>query len=272
VTGPAEVITAVPTPFTESGDLDLVAARELFGFVARTTGRMFVAGTTGEFPALTDAERLSLIKTALDVAGTRRVLAHVGAADAHRARLLTEAAVALGATRLAAITPYFLAAGPAEVADYFEQVAKAAPGCEVYAYLFPERTGVTVRPRQLARMASRAGLAGVKLSGSAADGLAGFVRAAPAGFRVYSGNDRDLDSVAAKGGAGVVSGVSAALPELFVRRADVTAAVDLLGPSIGRLKYALSLRGLIGTASRMTVGAPGPGTRRQIAALIGELT
>jgi dihydrodipicolinate synthase/N-acetylneuraminate lyase len=32
VTGPAEVITAVPTPFTESGDLDLVAARELFGF------------------------------------------------------------------------------------------------------------------------------------------------------------------------------------------------------------------------------------------------
>jgi 4-hydroxy-tetrahydrodipicolinate synthase len=158
------------------------------------------------------------------------------------------------------------------VADYFEQVAKAAPGCEVYAYLFPERTGVTVRPRQLARMASRAGLAGVKLSGSAADGLAGFVRAAPAGFRVYSGNDRDLDSVAAKGGAGVVSGVSAALPELFVRRADVTAAVDLLGPSIGRLKYALSLRGLIGTASRMTVGAPGPGTRRQIAALIGELT
>jgi len=92
VSGPAEVITAVPTPFTESGDLDLVAARELFGFVARTTGRMFVAGTTGEFPALTDAERLSLIKTALDVAGTRRVLVHVGAADAHRARLLTEAA------------------------------------------------------------------------------------------------------------------------------------------------------------------------------------
>jgi dihydrodipicolinate synthase/N-acetylneuraminate lyase len=40
--------------------------------------------------------------------------------------------------------------GPAEVADYFEQVAKAAPGCEVYAYLFPERTGVTVRPLQLA--------------------------------------------------------------------------------------------------------------------------
>jgi hypothetical protein len=83
-----------------------------------------------------------------------------GAADAHRARLLTEAAVALGATRLAAITPYFLAAGPGEVAHYFEQVAKAAPGCEVYAYLFPERTGVTVRPRQLARIAARAGLAG----------------------------------------------------------------------------------------------------------------
>jgi dihydrodipicolinate synthase/N-acetylneuraminate lyase len=39
MSGPAEVITAVPTPFTESGGLDLVAARELFGFVARMTGR-----------------------------------------------------------------------------------------------------------------------------------------------------------------------------------------------------------------------------------------
>jgi 4-hydroxy-tetrahydrodipicolinate synthase len=50
VTGPAEVITAVPTPFTESGDLDLAAARELFDFVARTTGRMLVAAPPGSSP------------------------------------------------------------------------------------------------------------------------------------------------------------------------------------------------------------------------------
>ena len=270
--GTPDVITAVPTPFTESGGLDIAAARRLFGFIAETTGQMFVAGTTGEFPALDDSERLTLIEVALDVAGPQRVVAHVGAADAYRARRLTEAAVVLGATRLAAITPYFLVPGPGEVAYYFEQVSGAAPGCEVYAYVYPEPTGVTVRPGQLAEIAAAAGLAGAKLSGAAAAGLAAFVAAAPPGFRLYSGDDRDPRAVTAAGGAGVVSGVSAALPELFLRGADVTAAVDLIGPSVGRLKHALALRGLIGPAARMAVGAPGAEVRRRIAALVASVT
>ena len=49
---------------------------------------LFVAGTTGEFPALDDVERLSLIELALAEAGPDRVIAHVGAPDArHSARL-----------------------------------------------------------------------------------------------------------------------------------------------------------------------------------------
>jgi len=59
----------VTTPFTGSGDLDLPAARRLFALAAATTGSMFVAGTTGEFPVLEDAERLALIETALAEAG-----------------------------------------------------------------------------------------------------------------------------------------------------------------------------------------------------------
>ena len=198
---PDDVITAVPTPFTEAGGLDIAAARRLFGFIAETTGQMFVAGTTGEFPALDDSEHLTLIEVALDMAGPQRVVAHVGAADAYRARRLTEAAVVLGATRLAAITPYFLVPGPGEIADYFEQVSGAAPGCEVYAYVYPEPTGVTVRPGQLAEIATAAGLAGAKLS-STNDGaaFAAFVAAAPPGFRLYSGDDRDPRAVAAAGG------------------------------------------------------------------------
>ena len=58
-----------------------------------------MAGSTGEFPALDDAERLSLIELALDEAGPDRVIAHIGAPDARHSARLARAAVALGATR-----------------------------------------------------------------------------------------------------------------------------------------------------------------------------
>ena len=147
-----------------------------------------MAGTTGEFPALEDAERLSLFELALAEAGPDRVIAHIGAPDARHAARLARAAVALGATRIAAITPYYLPARPDELAGHYRRIRDAAPGPELYAYIFPERTGLPVPPPLFAEVAEAAGLAGAKISGSASADLAGYVAAAP-GLRIFSGND-----------------------------------------------------------------------------------
>ena len=147
-----------------------------------------MAGTTGEFPALEDAERLRLFELALAEAGPDRVIAHIGAPDARHASRLARAAVALGAGRIAAITPYYLPARPDELAGHYRRIRDAAPGAELYAYIFPERTGLRVPPPLLAEVAEAAGLAGAKISGSAAADLAGYVAAAP-GLRIFSGND-----------------------------------------------------------------------------------
>ena len=101
----AVVFAAVPTLFSSDGELDLKANRVLYKHVAGLLDGLFVAGTTGEFPALDDSERLSLIELALAEAGPDRVIAHVGAPDARHASRLAQAAAALGAGRIAAITP-----------------------------------------------------------------------------------------------------------------------------------------------------------------------
>ena len=81
------VFSAVPTLFGPGGELDLEANRALYGFVAGLVDGLFVAGTTGEFPALDDEERLALFELALEQAGPDRVIVHIGAADArHRRR------------------------------------------------------------------------------------------------------------------------------------------------------------------------------------------
>src|SRR6516162_3100551 len=164
----AVVFSAVPTLFSSDGEVDTGANRALYKHLAGLLDGLFVAGTTGEFPALDDSERLSLIEVALAEAGPDRVIGHIGAPDARHSARLAKAAVALGATRVAAITPYYLPARPDELAAHYRRIRDAVPGAAIYAYIFPERTGLRVPPPVFAAVASAAELAGAKISGSAA--------------------------------------------------------------------------------------------------------
>jgi 4-hydroxy-tetrahydrodipicolinate synthase len=279
------VFSAVPTLFSSDGELDAGANRTLYKRVAGLVDGLFVAGTTGEFPALDDAERLSLIELALAEAGPDRVIAHIGAPDARHAARLASAAAALGATRLAAITPYYLPARPDEICGHYRRIHDAAPGLELYAYIFPERAGLRVPPPVFAAAAEDAGLAGAKLSGSAASELADYVAAAP-GLRLFSGDDSNPAATMRAGGAGVISGRSGAYPEVYAALAGALRAgeqeaaarhqlvldrIVALGASIGRLKYALQLRGLGGTTARMTVDPPDASLSAAIAAEVAAL-
>ena len=270
------VYSAVPTLFGPDGELDPGANRALYRLLTGLVDGMLVAGTTGEFPSLEDAERLSLFELALAEAGPDRVIAHIGAPDARHAIRLARAAVALGATRIAAITPYYLPARPDELAGHYRRIRDAVPDPELYAYIFPERTGLAVAPSLFGEVAQAAGLAGAKISGTASADLAGYVAAAP-GLRIFSGNDANPWATMRAGGAGVISGRSSAYPEVYAALVKSTPESDpgaqerldrivALGASIGRIKHALGVRGLAGTAARMTVDPPGPELAAAIAA------
>ena len=264
------VLAAVPTPFTADGSLDTDAARRLYRFAADGVDGLFVAGTTGEFPSLDDDERLALVEIGLEAAGPERVIAHIGAPDAHRAARLAAAAVGLGAVRIAAITPYYLAPLPGEVTAYFERIRLAAPSARLYSYIFPERTGLTVQPDQFAALAESVGLAGAKFSGSAARNVAACAAACP-GLKIFSGDDSDLAATLRAGGAGIISARSSAFPEVFralsaalaagdadaaARHQADAAAIAGVCKSIGQIKEALRLRGFGPMHARMPVNAP----------------
>jgi 4-hydroxy-tetrahydrodipicolinate synthase len=282
------VYAAVPTLFAADGSVEEAANRALYAHVCDFVDGLFVAGTTGEFPALEDGERLSLVSAALEVAGPERVIAHIGAASARKAFLLAAWAVALGVRRLAAITPYYLAASPAELTDHYLRIRDAVPASvELYGYIFAERTGVPVPPPLFAQVAAAASLTGAKVSGAAAASLADYVAASP-GLRFFSGDDSNPGRAAGWGAAGVISARSAAYPEVFAALAaalrdgpagEAAAArgqqaldrIVGLGASIGRVKHAIALRGFGTDTARMTVEPPDEATAEAIAAEVAML-
>ena len=267
-----ELVCAPITPFSDDGTLDLHGTRTLFeAILASGIGSVFTPGTTGEFTALSDDERLAVIGCALEVFGPQGVYAHVGAATARQAVALARRAGQLGGRRLAAITPYYLTAGPLSVAEYYRELAAAVLGAELYVYVFPARATTTVSPGELAELARIPGVVGAKISGLSTPEVIEYIRAVPSGFRVLAGNDADLIGLAAAGGAGVVSGVSGVFPAPFVRAVgelDAGTDASYLQPEIDRavaavgagnirlLKAATQLRGLAAGPVRVSIDPP----------------
>ena len=263
-----EVLAAVPTLFGADGSIDPDETRRLHRALRDHLDGVFVAGTTGEFPALTDAERLALFQLALAEWDADAVVAHVGSPATSQAVALAGAATALGVRRLAVLPPYYFAVDRDDVVAHFAAVVRAAGDAEVYAYLFPDRTGVDLPPSLLAELVSVAGVAGAKLSGGAAARFAEYVDALPPGASAWSGADVEMVSVAAAGGRGLVSGMSSADPAAFAALAtavetgaDVTdadarvraVAAGLQGSPAG-IKAALHAQGYRATGSRMHQG------------------
>ncbi|WP_104088665.1 dihydrodipicolinate synthase family protein [Cryobacterium sp. N19] len=278
-----QIISALPVSFSADGTIEWDTFDALLTRVAPHVHAALIAGTTGEFPSLDDDERQEAFRRACLILGTERVIAHIGHASLHQVVRIGRAAAQLGITRMATLSPYYLPADDAAVIDFYRGVTSALPGIEHYVYLFPERTGIVVSPETFGEIMALPGVRGAKLSGAATELLVPYIAQLQPGQELYSGDDSTLPLVLAEGGTGVVSGVSAAYPETFARLAaaldeavdgteaarlqqTVVALVQLTGPSIIRLKAAVSAN-VPGTwESRMSMAAIDDSLRQDLLA------
>src|SRR5215467_1030414 len=102
-------LTAIITPFTPTGDLDLDSAQRLAThLVDAGNDGLVVSGTTGESPTTTDAEKERLIRALVEAVGDRAVVvAGTGTNDTRHAVELSQQAEKAGAHGLLVVTPYY---------------------------------------------------------------------------------------------------------------------------------------------------------------------
>ena len=234
------VITAMVTPFTGDGALDLDGAVELARWlVACGNEGLVVAGTTGEAPTLSHDEQIDLIAAVIDATDVP-ILAGAGSNDTAAAIELTERATAAGAAGILSVTPYYNRPPQAGLQIHFRAVA-AATHLPVIIYDIPMRTGRKVNTDTLVSLAHEVdNIAGVKDAAGDPAETGHLIAAAPEGFEVYSGDDAmtlPLLAVGAVGVIGVATHWTAAEHVAMFdawERGDVTAARRInagMGPS-----------------------------------------
>ena len=201
------VLTAMVTPFTDDGELDLDRAATLAdSLVAQGNDGLVVSGTTGEAPTTSDEEKSTLLRAVVDAVGHRaHVLAGVGTNDTRHTVELARAAEKAGASGLLVVSPYYSRPPQAGLQAHVERVASST-GLPVMLYDIPVRTGVAFSPATLEALAGHPQVVAVKDAKDDLGATSWLVR--ETGLAVYSGTDQLNLPLLSIGGVGMVSVVS----------------------------------------------------------------
>lgn len=197
------VLTAMVTPFTAEGGLDLDGAAALASWlVDQGNDGLVISGTTGESATTTDAEKAQLLRVVVAAVGDRAaVVAGVGTNDtAHSVGLAREAAEA-GADGLLLVTPYYNKPPPAGVLAHCERVA-GTTDVPVMLYDIPGRAGTALDTSTLVQLAAHPNIVALKDAKLDLEATSQVLRSAE--LAVYSGQDSWTLPLLAIGAVGVV--------------------------------------------------------------------
>jgi len=254
------VLTAIVTPFDESGAVDEQAFVALMSHLAANGSDGFVvAGTTGEASTLTEREHLNLIELAIaERPAGKTIIAGTGTNDTAQAVHMTERASELGADAMLVVTPYYNRPSRLGLMRHYEAVAGATDK-PIVLYNIPGRTATNMPPDLLAELAQIPNIEAVKQANAEElqpiDGLA-----------LYAGDDSSFARTLDLGGAGGIlvashivgpqmrrmvdepaerAAIAQSLADLFdvlfitANPTPVKAALNMLGHRVGGLRLPL---------------------------------
>ncbi|WP_203333781.1 4-hydroxy-tetrahydrodipicolinate synthase [Planococcus beigongshangi] len=201
-----KIITAMVTPFDTNGDIDFAATGELIEhLIANGTDGLVVAGTTGESPTLSAAEKLALFKfTAEQVNGRIPVIAGTGSNDTRSSIALTVQAEQTGVDAIMLVTPYYNKPSQEGMFQHFKAIAEATH-LPIMLYNIPGRSAVNMTPETIIRLSAVDNIVSVKEASGNLDAASSIIENTPDDFTLYSGDDGLTLPLMAIGADGIVS-------------------------------------------------------------------
>jgi 4-hydroxy-2-oxoglutarate aldolase len=186
----AGILPPLVTPFREDGGVDLPAFESnLESYASSDLGGYLVLGSNGEAASLEEEEKLSLVRAARRLCGSRPLLVGTGLEATRSTIAFTRRVGDLGADAALVLTPHYYKAQMSHDALrlHFERVAAASP-IPVWLYSVPAFTGLPFPPSLAPVLAGHPNISGMKESSGDLGLLGRIVSSVPASFAVACGS------------------------------------------------------------------------------------
>ncbi|MCM8759065.1 MAG: 4-hydroxy-tetrahydrodipicolinate synthase [Candidatus Omnitrophica bacterium] len=207
-------IVAIVTPFKD-GKFDRESFKNLVEFqISNGTDAIVPVGCTGEAATLTHDEHKEVIDYTLEIVNRRvPVIAGTGSNSTAEALELTRYAKKAGCDGALIITPYYNKPVPEGLYRHYKTIAEDVD-IPILLYNVPSRTGISILPETVAKLAEIKNIVGIKEASGSLDQVSKIISLCPEDFVVLSGDDSMTLPIMAVGGKGVISVAANIVPAL----------------------------------------------------------
>src|SRR6188768_552939 len=150
--------TALVTPFKKDGSVDDACFQKLVERQIKGGVKLLVpCGTTGESVTMSEAERLNVIKLAVESAKKHkaRVIAGTGSNNTAATIDFTRKAREAGADAALVVAPYYNRPTQEGMFAHFSEIAKSVKGFPIMLYNVPSRTSSNISAESTLRLAEK---------------------------------------------------------------------------------------------------------------------
>ncbi|MBN1042649.1 4-hydroxy-tetrahydrodipicolinate synthase [Clostridium botulinum] len=203
---------AIVTPFNDKG-VDYDKLKDLLEWhVKEGTDSIVICGTTGEATTMTENEKKTVIKFAVDVINKRiPVIAGTGSNNTLSAIEMSRYAQSVGVDAILVITPYYNKTSQKGLFKHFKAVNDSV-NIPIILYNVPSRTGVNITPKALVQIAELNNVVAIKEASGNISKIMEMKSLCKDKIDIYSGNDDQIVPIMSLGGKGVISVLANVIP------------------------------------------------------------
>ncbi|QCX39787.1 4-hydroxy-tetrahydrodipicolinate synthase [Aureibaculum algae] len=208
---------ALVTPFKVDKSVDYEALVRLVNFqIDNDIDYLVVMGTTGEPATLTNVEKQKVIKTVIETNnGQLPLVIGIGGNNTQAVINEIEETDLSAFDAILSVSPYYNKPTQEGIYQHFKAIAAISPK-PIIIYNVPSRTGVSMTPKTILRLASDcSNIIGVKEASGDMDQAFMLLQNKPEGFLVLSGDDMVALPMVLMGGAGVITVIGQGIPGDF---------------------------------------------------------
>ena len=205
---------AVVTPFSVDGKVDFDSLEKLVDHLIRNKVDYLLAlGTTSEYPTMSKAERLDIVRCIASVnAGRLPILMGLGGPSTQSILANIKDACKLPIDAILSVTPYYNKPSQLGLIEHYKVVAKSSP-LPVILYNVPSRTSCNMLAETTIRIAeSNPNVIGIKEASGNVKQILYLLNHKPKDFLVISGDDLITLPLMAAGMDGLISVLGNAYP------------------------------------------------------------
>jgi 4-hydroxy-tetrahydrodipicolinate synthase len=266
------VIPPVVTPRHADGSIDTGSLQNLTRHLLDGgVSGLFVLGSSGEVPYLTNAER-ELVVSTIAAANSGRVPLIVGANEQTTSRVIEEArkVIDLGADAIVVTSMYYAIGNVEETETHFRAIHDAV-STPIFAYDVPVRTHFKLPTDMLVRLGRDGVIAGVKDSSGDDVAFRQLLLAARdiPNFDIFTGHEVVVDGALLGGAQGVVPGLGNVDPRGYRNLMDAAAAGDWAKAAAEQDRIADLFEIVYAPNGRVSGGAAGLGAFKTALQLMG---